>query len=42
MVPGSRGVLAIFLCFSGEDFGQTRDATSEPRLASHSRGCNLS
>jgi hypothetical protein len=36
MAPGSWVVRAIFLCFSGEDSGQTGDATGEPRVASHS------
>jgi hypothetical protein len=32
MAPGSRGVGAVFACFSGEDSGQTGDATGEPRV----------
>uniref|UniRef100_A0A2N9FXL0 Uncharacterized protein n=1 Tax=Fagus sylvatica TaxID=28930 RepID=A0A2N9FXL0_FAGSY len=32
MAPGSRGVGAVFVCFSGEDSGQTGDATGEPRV----------
>ena len=36
MAPGSRGAGAVFVCFSGEDSGQTRDATGEPRVARHS------
>jgi hypothetical protein len=32
MAPGSRGVGAVFMCFSGEDSGQTGDAISEPRV----------
>jgi hypothetical protein len=36
MVPGSRGVEAVFACFSGEDFGQTGDAIGEPRVPRHS------
>jgi hypothetical protein len=30
MAPGSRGTGAVFVCFSGEDSGQTGDATGEP------------
>ena len=33
MAPGSRGVGAVFLCFSGEDSSQTGEATDEPRVA---------
>jgi hypothetical protein len=33
MTPGSRGVRAIFLRFSGENSGQMGDATGEPRVA---------
>ena len=29
-------------CFFGKDFGQTGDASDEPRVASHSRSCSLS
>uniref|UniRef100_A0A2N9EGF0 Uncharacterized protein n=1 Tax=Fagus sylvatica TaxID=28930 RepID=A0A2N9EGF0_FAGSY len=32
MAPGSRGVEAVFACFSGEDSGQTGDAIGEPRV----------
>uniref|UniRef100_A0A2N9FJX4 Uncharacterized protein n=1 Tax=Fagus sylvatica TaxID=28930 RepID=A0A2N9FJX4_FAGSY len=32
MAPGSRGVGAVFVCFSGEDSGQTGDAIGEPRV----------
>uniref|UniRef100_A0A2N9HSL7 Uncharacterized protein n=1 Tax=Fagus sylvatica TaxID=28930 RepID=A0A2N9HSL7_FAGSY len=32
MAPGSRGVGAVFVHFSGEDSGQTGDATGEPRV----------
>ena len=32
MAPGSWGVGAVFTCFSGEDSGQTGDATGEPRV----------
>jgi hypothetical protein len=32
MAPGSRGVGAIFVRFSGEDSGQTGDAIGEPRV----------
>uniref|UniRef100_A0A2N9GGG0 Uncharacterized protein n=1 Tax=Fagus sylvatica TaxID=28930 RepID=A0A2N9GGG0_FAGSY len=36
MTPGSRGAGAIFACFSGEDSGQTGEATGEPRVARRS------
>ena len=42
MAPGSRGAGTVFVCFSGEDSGQTRDATGEPRVARCSRSCHLS
>ena len=42
MAPGSRGAGAVFVCFSGEDSGQTGEATGEPRVARHSRSCHLS
>ena len=42
MALGSRGAGAIFVCFFGEDSGQTGDATGEPRVARHSRSCHLS
>uniref|UniRef100_A0A2N9J4K9 Uncharacterized protein n=1 Tax=Fagus sylvatica TaxID=28930 RepID=A0A2N9J4K9_FAGSY len=42
MAPGSRGVGAIFSHFSGEDSGQTGEATGEPRVASCSWSCSLS
>uniref|UniRef100_A0A2N9J3G1 Uncharacterized protein n=1 Tax=Fagus sylvatica TaxID=28930 RepID=A0A2N9J3G1_FAGSY len=42
MAPGSRSAGAVFVCFSGKDFGQTGDATGEPRVASHSRSRHLS
>jgi hypothetical protein len=42
MAPGSRGAGAVFVCFSGEDSGQTGDATGEPRVARHSRSRYLS
>ena len=42
MAPGSRGAGAVFVCFSGEDSGQTGDATGELRVARHSRSCYLS
>jgi hypothetical protein len=32
MAPGSRGAGAVFVCFSGEDSGQTGDAIGEPRV----------
>ena len=42
MAPGSRGAEAVFVCFSGEDSGQTGDATGEPRVARLSRSRHLS
>uniref|UniRef100_A0A2N9IVK9 Integrase catalytic domain-containing protein n=1 Tax=Fagus sylvatica TaxID=28930 RepID=A0A2N9IVK9_FAGSY len=42
MAPGSRGVGAIFVCFSGEDSGHTGDATGEPRVARRSQSRYLS
>ena len=33
MAPGSKGVQAVFLYFSGEGSGQTKDVTSKPRVA---------
>jgi hypothetical protein len=32
MAPRSRGAGAVFVCFSGEDSGQTGDAIGEPRV----------
>uniref|UniRef100_A0A2N9G3R2 Uncharacterized protein n=1 Tax=Fagus sylvatica TaxID=28930 RepID=A0A2N9G3R2_FAGSY len=40
--PGSRGTGAIFECFSGEDSGQTGEATGEPRVARRSWSRHLS
>ena len=42
MAPGSRGAGAVFMCFSGEDSGQTGDSTDEPRVARRSRSRHLS
>ena len=42
MAPGSRGAGAVFVCFSGEDFGQTGDAFGEPRVPRRSQSCYLS
>uniref|UniRef100_A0A2N9IVR6 Uncharacterized protein n=1 Tax=Fagus sylvatica TaxID=28930 RepID=A0A2N9IVR6_FAGSY len=42
MAPGSRGVGAVFVCFSGEDSGQTGDAFGEPRVPRRSRSRYLS
>uniref|UniRef100_A0A2N9HC39 Uncharacterized protein n=1 Tax=Fagus sylvatica TaxID=28930 RepID=A0A2N9HC39_FAGSY len=42
MAPGSRRAGAVFSCFSGEDSGQTGEATGEPRVARCSRSCHLS
>jgi hypothetical protein len=41
MAPGSRGVRAIFSRFSGEDSGQTGEATGELRVASRNWSCSL-
>ena len=32
MAPGSWGAGAVFVCFSGEDSGQTGDVLGEPRV----------
>uniref|UniRef100_A0A2N9HPP7 Integrase catalytic domain-containing protein n=1 Tax=Fagus sylvatica TaxID=28930 RepID=A0A2N9HPP7_FAGSY len=42
MAPGSRGVGAVFVHFSGEDSGQTGDAFGEPRVPRRSRSHYLS
>uniref|UniRef100_A0A2N9FBU0 Uncharacterized protein n=1 Tax=Fagus sylvatica TaxID=28930 RepID=A0A2N9FBU0_FAGSY len=42
MAPGSRGAGAIFVCFSGEDSGQTGDVFGGPRVPRCSRSCYLS
>jgi hypothetical protein len=42
MTPGSRGAEVVFVCFSGEDSGQTGEAASEPRVARRSRSLYLS
>ena len=42
MAPGSRGAEAVFVYLSGEDSGQTVDATGEPRVARRSRSRHLS
>jgi hypothetical protein len=42
MAPGSRSVRVVFSCFSGEDSGQTGEATGEPRVASCSWSCSIS
>ena len=42
MAPGSWGAGAVFVCFSGEDSGQTGEATGEPRVPRRSWSCNLS
>uniref|UniRef100_A0A2N9GVB8 Uncharacterized protein n=1 Tax=Fagus sylvatica TaxID=28930 RepID=A0A2N9GVB8_FAGSY len=41
MAPRSRGAGAVFSCFSGEDSGQTGEATSEPRVARCSQSFHL-
>jgi hypothetical protein len=42
MTPGSRGAGAVFVYFSGEDSGQTGEATGEPRVARRSWSRHLS
>jgi hypothetical protein len=42
MAPGSRGAEAVFACFSGEDSGQTGEATGELRVVRRGRSCHLS
>ena len=42
MAPGSRGVGVVFVCFSGEDSGQTGDAIGEPRVPRRSWSRHLS
>uniref|UniRef100_A0A2N9GEQ7 Uncharacterized protein n=1 Tax=Fagus sylvatica TaxID=28930 RepID=A0A2N9GEQ7_FAGSY len=42
MAPGSWGAGAVFVRFSGEDFGQMGEATGEPRVARRSWSCHLS
>ena len=42
MTPGSQGAGAVFSRFSGEDSGQTGEATGEPRVARRSQSCHLS
>jgi hypothetical protein len=42
MAPGSRGVGAVFVRFSGKDSGQTGKATSELRVAHRSWSFYLS
>ena len=42
MALGSWGARVVFVCFSGENFGQTGDATGEPRVARRSRSRYLS
>ena len=42
MALGSRGAGAVFVCFSGEDSGQTGDASGEPRVPRCSQSRYLS
>ena len=42
MAPRSRGAGAVFVCFSGEDSGQSGDATGEPRVPRRSWSRHLS
>uniref|UniRef100_A0A2N9GAH7 Uncharacterized protein n=1 Tax=Fagus sylvatica TaxID=28930 RepID=A0A2N9GAH7_FAGSY len=42
MAPRSRGVGAVFVCFSDEDSGQMGDAIDEPRVPRRSWSCYLS
>ena len=41
MAPGSQDVRAVFSRFSGEDSGQTGEATGKPRVARCSWSCHL-
>ena len=42
MAPEIRGARAVFVCFSGEDSGQSGDATGEPRVPRRSWSRHLS
>ena len=42
IAPESRGAGVVFVCFSGEDSGQTGDATGESRVARRSWSRHLS
>ena len=42
MALGGQGAGAVFVCFSGEDSGQTGDATGEPRVPRRSWSRHLS
>ena len=42
MAPGSRGAGTVFVYFSGNDSGQTGEATSKPRVARRSWSRHLS
>jgi hypothetical protein len=42
MAPGSWGAGAVFVRFSGEDSGQTGEATGKPRVARRSWSFHLS
>ena len=42
MALGSRGAGAVFVCFSGEDSGQTGEATGKSRVARYSWSHHLS
>ena len=42
MAPESWGAGTIFVCFSGEDSGQSGDATGEPGVPRRSWSCHLS
>ena len=42
MTPGSRGAGAVFARLSGEDSGQTGEATDEPRVARRNWSRHLS
>ena len=42
MSPGSQGVGVVFVCFFGEDSGQTGDVFGEPRVPRRSRSRYLS
>ena len=42
MAPGSQGARVVFVCFSGEDSGQTGKAAGEPGVPRRSWSCYLS
>ena len=42
MTPGSQGVRAVFLHFSGEDSDQTGDVIDKPTVACRNRSYSIS